>query len=97
MPASHLRDHENAYVSLNGKTCWTKTDIQYTKGDGNVCGNTNANYSEERYSAACKVTLSGSDTMPLTVRVFANLDSDANDESFGIDNVIIQKIESGAS
>ena len=43
---------------------------------------------------ACKVLLSGSDTMPLTVRVWTNLDSGANDESFGIDNVIIQKIGS---
>ena len=36
--------------------------------------------------------LSGSGTRPLTVRVWTNLDSEGNDESFGIDNVIIEKL-----
>ena len=40
----------------------------------------------------CSVTLSGSGNVPLTVRVWTNIESkDATEEkSFGIDNVVIQ-------
>ena len=44
----------------------------------------------------CYVTLStGSEaaTAPLTVQVWAKLDGDASDESFGIDNVVISKLK----
>ena len=34
-------------------------------------------------------------TVPLTVRVWTSLDGDASDESFGIDNVVIAKLEEG--
>ena len=75
--------------------------MQYTRGDGNVCGGKgpkgNNGFNEERFPVACKVTLSGSGTRPLMVRVWSNLDSDAKDESFGIDNVIVQKIQSSMS
>ena len=83
-----LRDNENAYVSVNGKTCWTKT---MSGVDGTQqCGGF---FKEERFRVTgCFVTLSGSDVkFPLTVRVWTNLDGDASDESFAIDNVFIQK------
>ena len=70
--------------------------MQYTQGDGNVCGHAGkhgqSGFNEERIPVACKVTLSGSGTRPLTVRVWTDLDSGASDESFGIDNVIITKL-----
>ena len=41
----------------------------------------------------CFTTLSGSEgNIPLAVHVWTNLDGAANDESFGIDNVVITKI-----
>ena len=40
----------------------------------------------------CYITLpEGSET--LTLRIWTNLDSEANDESFGIDNVLVQKAQ----
>ena len=74
--------------------------MSYAKGDGNVCGSHGSKkgdvaYNELRVAVACKVTLSGSGTRPLTVRAWTDLDSGVKDESFGIDNVVIQKIRSG--
>ena len=46
----------------------------------------------------CRITLSAaaSETIvPLAVSVWTNLDGDADDESFGIDNVVISKVEEG--
>ena len=86
----HLRDHENAYVSVNGKTCWSKNGIVLTKGAA-VCGG--GFKSEERFPVSCKVTLSGSGDRPLAVRVWSTLNQGANDESFAIDNVVIRKLK----
>ena len=91
---STLRDRETAYVSVNGETCWTKTDILGTRGS-QMCGGF---YKEERFRVTgCYVTLPATwgDPAPLTVRVWTNLDMRANDESFGIDNVVVTKIEEG--
>ena len=76
-------------MSLNGETCWTKT---MSALDGTqLCGGI---YLEEIFPVTgCFVTLSGSEgNIPLTVHVWTNLDGAANDESFGIDNVVITKI-----
>ena len=86
-----IRDGENAYVSVNGKTCWTKNGIVLQKG-GSECGNGYFK-SEERFAVACKVTLLGSGNRPLTVRVWTTLDQTSKDESFGIDNVVVQKLK----
>ena len=83
-----LRDNENAYVSVNGKTCWTKTGLIGTSGI-QECGGF---YKEERFEVThCFATLEAN--MPLTVRVWTSLDADALDESFGIDNVVIQLLQ----
>ena len=90
MRHSTLRDSEDAYVSVNGETCWTKTAIAGTSGT-QQCGGF---FKEERFRVTgCDITLSGSEeaNIPLTVRVWTNLDGGADDESFGIDNVVIAK------
>ena len=45
----------------------------------------------------CYVTLSSTSkaTVPLTVNVWTNLDREAYDESFGIDNVVISRAKKG--
>ena len=84
------RDGESAYVSVNGQTCWIKTDIRGTEGT-QQCGGL---FKEERYRVTgCYVTLPESRALGsgLTVRVWTNLDSGATDESFAIDNVAVEE------
>ena len=82
-----IRDNENAYVSVNGKTCWSKTGLSGTSGK-QKCGGF---FKEERFKVRdCHVTVKRD--MPSSVRIWTSLDSDALDESFAIDNVIIQPI-----
>jgi hypothetical protein len=77
-------------VSVNGKTCWSKTNIVGTSGT-QECGGF---YKEERFPVTgCSVTLGVNE--PLMVRVWTSLDSDAGDESFGIGNVVIQLLSEG--
>ena len=86
------RDREAAIVSVNGKMCWIKSNIIGTEGT-RLCGGF---FKEEVFRVTdCLVTLpAGSEaTVPLTVYVWTNLDGDAADESFGIDNVIVEKVE----
>lgn len=77
-------------MSVNGKTCWSKTNIVGTSGT-QECGGF---YKEERFPVTgCSVTLGVNE--PLMVRVWTSLDSDAGDESFGIGNVVIQLLSEG--
>ena len=49
-------------------------------------------FKEERFEVKhCVATLEAN--MPLTVRVWTSLDGDARDESFAIDNVVIQLLQ----
>ena len=95
MRHSTLRDSENAYVTMSGidgtyKTCWTRTmsGIDGTQQCGGF-------FKEEHVRVSCDVTLSGScyfkESIPLHVRVWTSLDGAADDESFGIANVVITK------
>ena len=56
-------------------------------------------FKEESFRVTgCTIVLVASDTsstVPLTVRVWTNLDGDARDESFGIANVIITDLLQG--
>ena len=86
------RDRETAYVSVNSETCWVKTGIRATEG-AQVCG---GHFKEQSFPVTgCNATLTATsgDTIPLTVRVWTDLDQAANDESFGIDNVVVKTIE----
>ena len=84
------RDNEDAYVSVNGETCWSKTGLSGTSGI-QECGGF---FKEERFPViGCFATLEAN--MPLTVRVWTSLDGDAYDESFAISNVVIQRLAEG--
>ena len=79
-------------MSVNGKTCWSKTGLVGTSGI-QECGGF---FKEERLRVTgCYATLE--ENMPMTVRVWTSLDADALDESFAIDNVVIQLIGKGNS
>ena len=94
---SHHRDGEAAYMSLNGILCWA-TSLTASQGT-QQCGGENR--FEPRNEDAvtvtgCSITLSGSGNVPLTVRVWTNLDRrNAKEESFGITNVVIQTVAPG--
>ena len=80
---------------MNGKTCWTKTLSGHfsTQQCGQIADGKNPWFKEEAYQVTgCEVALSGSGNRPLTVRVWTNLDEDADYESFGIGDVVIQRI-----
>ena len=88
------RENEDAYVSVNGNVCWIKNGLRGTDGT-QLCGGW---FKEESFRVTgCYITLSAplGATVPLTVRVWTNLDGDADDESFGIDNVLVTKLEEG--
>ena len=83
------RNNEDAYVSVNGKTCWSKTGLIGTSGI-QECGGF---FKEEHFPVSCFATLEAN--VPLTVRVWTSLDEDALDESFAISNVVIQRLAEG--
>ena len=73
-------------MSVNGKVCWTKSNLIGTTGT-QLCGGF---YKEQRFRVlGCQIMFAKA--QDLTVRVWTNLDGDATDESFGIDNVLITK------
>ena len=101
---ARLRDDEDAFVSVNGNTCWTKTLSHNDPGthecgsNGHLGGFINAHeFTENSYRVTCTEELSGPDNRELTVRVWTNLDDNAHDESFGIDNVVVTRIPAGPS
>ena len=82
-----VRDNEDAYVSVNGETCWIKRFLLGTFGT-QECG---GHFKEERFRVTgCHAAVE--ENVPLTVRVWTSLDGDASDESFAIDNVIVQPL-----
>ena len=87
----YRRDNEKAHVAINGKTCWSQT-LGHQDGS-NQCGSTKStSWRETSISVKCEDdAVSGK----LTVRVYADLSSDATDESFAIDNVVVTQIPSG--
>ena len=83
-----FRDNEDAYVSVNGKTCWSKTNLIGTSGT-QECG---GGFKEESFRVTgCYGILKRE--MPLTVRVWTSLDADASDESFAIDIVVVRPLQ----
>ena len=77
-------------MSANGQTCWIKRNLVGSTGT-QICG---GRFKEEIFRiTGCDITLWGApdSLLPLTVYVWTNLDGNASDESFGIDNVIVSK------
>ena len=87
-------------MSVNGKTCWTKTLSGHvgTHQCGQIADGENPWFKEEAYQVTgCEVVLSGPGNRPLTVRVWTTLDDkNAIYESFGIGDVIVQRIQTSA-
>ena len=83
-------------MSVNGMICWSKS---MTASQGTQeCGQGGFGPSNEDAIPVteCSITLYGSGTVPLYVRVWTNLDSkDAKQESFGITNVVIHNEPAG--
>ena len=85
------RDDEEAYVSVNGNICWSKTTLSGSAGT-QLCGVQNKDHKEQLFRVrSCHITTSAASKamVPLTVRVWANLNGNADDESFGIGNVLV--------
>ena len=81
-------------MSVNGKICWSKANILGTIGT-QQCG---GGYKEEHFRVTgCygKVGCSSQGSISLKVRVWTSLDADPKDESFGIDNVVIERVKKG--
>ena len=76
---------------MNDKKCAIKQNLLGTNGK-QLCGGW---YKEEVFRVkGCRITLSAAPgvDVPLTVRIWTDLDSAADDESFAIDNVGIAQI-----
>ena len=87
---STCKDRESAYVSMNDKKCAIKENLVGTNGK-QLCGGW---YKEEVFRVkGCRITLTAAPgvEVPLTVQIWADLDGDAEDESFGIDNVVVAR------
>ena len=84
---AHVRDNEKAIVEVNGKTCFSKN---LSAGQGKqVCGQKHGGWHEDSVKVTCTGTAVNG---KFTVRVYTTLNSNANDESFGIDNVVLKKV-----
>ena len=87
------RNNEKAYVTVNGKQCWSQTFSGANGSD--QCGSKKSDSKEESIAVKCEAESVGG---KLTVRVYADLSSsNAKTESFAIDNVVITKTSTGAT
>ena len=79
-------------MEVNGKTCFNKV---LSAGQGKqICGRTNGGWHEDSIKVTCTGTAVDG---KFTVRVYTTLNSAGNDESFGIDNVVLTKfLDSGS-
>ena len=76
-------------MSVNGNICWIVTTVG-TSGT-QECGGSDK---EERFRVrGCYVALEAN--TPLTVRVWTNLNGDASEESFAINNVAVRPLGKG--
>ena len=96
MCVSTFRDNEEAYVSVNGNTCWTRKGITGTQGT-QQCGDTRADKTfdtkeESIHVVGCYITLTAAESNTLKVKVWTDLDSRWSDESYAIDNVELKRI-----
>ena len=88
MTHTHVRDNEKAIVEVNGKECFNKV---LTAGQGKqVCGKGHNGWNEDSMKITCTGTAAKDGKF--TVRVYTTLNSNAQDESFGIDNVVMKKV-----
>ena len=81
-------DGETGYVYVNGVQCWSRT-FTYSEGT-NTCGGHHGG-GEVMVHISCD-TGHISEGGSVNVRVTTSLDQHADDESFGIDNVVLERI-----
>ena len=77
---------------MDDKTCLIKENLLGTTGT-QLCGGV---FKEEVFRVkGCYTTLSAApeELVPLAVSVWTDLDGDATDESFGVDNIKVLKLE----
>ena len=73
---------------MNGQTCWRKK-LSASSGK-QVCGQEHVYFNEEKILVKCSADAVNGQ---FTVRVYTTLNSGASDESFGVDNVVLKKLE----
>ena len=72
-------------MQVNGKTCYNK---KLAAGSGKqLCGSKNNGWNEEKIKVKCSAPAVNGQFM---LRVTTQLNSDANDETFGIENVVLK-------
>ena len=78
-------------MQVNGKTCFNK---KLAAGSGKqLCGQKHNGWNEEKIKVKCSAPAVNGQ---FTLRVTTKLNSAANDESFGIDNVVLKQLSSGS-
>jgi len=83
-------DGERAYVNVNNRRCYNSPAFRHNQGQ-QVCGQRH-NWYEMKFRITCRnQRVSGSGLRNLTVRIWTSLNEHATNESFGIDNVAVQK------
>ena len=85
-----FRDNDDAYVSVNGNTCWSKTNLLGTSGT-QECG---GGFKEEIFRVTDCYGVH-KENAPLVVRVWTSLDADASEGSFAIDNLVVRNVGEG--
>ena len=74
-------------MQVNGKTCFNKKLAAPTGKQ--LCGQKHGGWNEQKIKVTCTAPAVNGQ---FTVRVYTQLNSAANDESFGIDNVVLRKV-----
>jgi len=83
-------DGERAYVNVNNRRCYNSPAFRHNQGQ-QVCGQRH-NWYEMKFRINCRnQRVTGSGLRSLTVRIWTSLNEHASNESFGIDNVAVQK------
>ena len=99
---TRIRSGEEAYVSVDGEPCWTRKGMTAEQGTPQCGRHTDDNFKKDYDDdsvpvTGCVETFSGAGINQLTVRIWTNLDQNSNDESFGIDNALLQQVCPGVS
>jgi len=81
-------DNERAYIDINGQRKWTSSPLMWNRGQAK-CGQMNG-WQEEKIPVKISNIKIGNGG--ITVKVHSNLNENTDNESFGIDNVVLNKV-----
>jgi hypothetical protein len=82
-------DNERAYIDINGQRKWTSSPLMWNRGQAK-CGQMNG-WQEEKIPVKIANIKVGNGGI-LTIKVHSNLNENTDNESFGIDNVVLNKV-----